>query len=1224
MKTKIRELDKFRKATVVLPKPKFSNEVMSDSKFHTAQVIGSLVAETGEKNLKMANKKSTFEKRSQPKSDFVFRVRKMKEKLVSDEHYIVAFKRMSIPGTKVLPVSQLPSDMKETIENKNQKAGERITQVTLRPYEKETIENKNQKARERITQVTLRPYEKDEHAIKTARNEVLKRINHLFFDFLSREIPDVTRAKPKTALSNKRSLTEFHRFIDEVDRDLFKGYPFDEEDLYTRLKNAMRKADKKSFLRILDLVLRFLSGSFDKENLEESLITIHNGFIRSNARTEEKKKKYRSTKHQDRSQKEELTNRLVHTNYYYYSSNSMKSKGKNIAIKALLQRFENKDPEDLTNFLKSFIDEHYKLDRLLEEIGTLKLSNTNIHKLIETIKSHYKAHVEKDRPLEDVEKFLLSEIHKYVKGRFRKVKTDTESDPGELTRYLFTGDVLVPKIINHVRNQLRTFTFYEGRNRIHFTVNGEQRTYDSESLQKLNRTETLFKSLNTMTTLIQLALINRMRVVDPSLAIDYIGLNKSHENLLDGKKLNKGNHHLWYDLTINHKGLDHARHYLSENVRIIKDLRMNVSHYNYDIDKLFSHDKENFSYFDAKGELNQLMAQYDLAFLRKLYNNNLSKVVLDGKMYDYLLTYYKSSLSDTMSHLPRPHKIIKDFFEDDDKETVPQEKQARQYMLKAIYYGKFQDAIRNHFKDYRDAYNKDAGFMSRIHGDTLKEAHEWLQSMVSRGEMTHNKWIKFIKSVFIRFMEKKHFDMKQIKYTEDDTNLSFEKFIEYFNAGKRINMDEHFKNPESLAFIIAASKFLRKRDLSRLKHEFEKFNSFQKDSRITPVILLIKLLLDVDLTDPLFQLDIEAGKKDAATMTALIKRDYSSLQNEKREAMNKLKKAAHEWILDQVDRFSDRDMYIVKVNALGGEDEVHIYRQGKDEHNESLVAHNHLLEAYRIGFLDIMASYLAESAIKKDLDKHMDQYSDMAYELSMDPEALEKDFRDFQKRMKKLKDSPENPDESTTKKAHQSLIAMNRYIFYKSYFEAFYITQLTNITIDLFARFAARYYQLERDYAYTISATNKKENIDKPLTKDSDLARLLAFNMDSKKGANRSVRNNFLHGNLFQNSDGKHTQTPGKLIEATEHAYKDFHYHTALRNNHNEIIPFILRDYAITARFNNNQKNYDMTLNTFSFGLKGNKRKEMDISRFTLKDPLHLDIIKGLLHFDLRPFKAVG
>ena len=132
------------------------------------------------------------------------------------------------------------------------------------------------------------------------------------------------------------------------------------------------------------------------------------------------------------------------------------------------------------------------------------------------------------------------------------------------------------------------------------------------------------------------------------------------------------------------------------------------------------------------------------------------------------------------------------------------------------------------------------------------------------------------------------------------------------------------------------------------------------------------------------------------------------------------------------------------------------------------------------------------------------------------------------------------------------------------------------------------------------------------------MKKFLNFNSKEGKGIENETRNDFLHGNFFQTRDNYSAKTLNELMEMS---YKDFEYNTALRNNHNQIVPFIMDKYFVEAVYNRKDKKFEMKLKELFFGYKDSeKRKELGLCGFALKDPLHLTIVEGILDYKASEF----
>lgn len=1192
---KIKRLGNFSSATMILQAGKTKNEVVVDEVVKTKDVVKALMNETKPK-LELKFNPSEFRR-----DNLIFNTMKMEEKLASEKYYIIGFKKLKdIKGSFYLNLRDADPQIKDVLNNKNKRISEKLS---------------------KIFDITVRPYMDNERAIQLKRNDFLKRFNQLIYDMIKdltngfKDIREVSVVKDQSIIGN------FNNFINTTDRTIFTDKCFDSEPLKKRLERAIKK---KVNSKIIFLTEQILTNQFSLTSLGTKLGEIYQLFLRE-VNTEEMKTKYLSSKGK-RGREKELEARLSHSNYYYYEVNSGQEKKtlKGQAIPELYQLVKTKG----WNYVDNVIVNQYKLDRLLLKIKTLKIYSAQkieqrdltkaVDEIIVQIKNHYKEHVSSAVEPSLVCKYILSETHKYIKGRFRKInKNKHHENLQELVRVVFERDKIISKCINHFRNQIRTFSFYKGRNKLHFMEKGEQVYYSSKSLIKLNRKETLFKSINNVTTLVQLSLTNRMRIIDKELAVDYIGSSTNDNKLFSC--LDYQNYYKWYDLTINSKGMKFAKNYLQDIITIIRNMRNNISHYNVKIDDIFKV-KSEVENFDVNEEYKRLLNYYDLAFLRKLYNNNLAKGFMEKPFYPYIIEYYNNSLQDTLSYLPRPNKIISKLKLFDEVDNL----QAYNYMLKIIYYGSFQKVIYNKYPLYRDKYNNQ--LLSNKHhqavtGATIKAGHEDIQSKVSRHDGYYMWWQAFIQFAFSDYLKETGL-MNHFQFSLDENDDSkFAAFIEYFQANKANILELKGDKKEVSTNIIAISKFLRKRDLSSLKHEFEKYAATDPHQSILQNIRIIKLLLEVDNTDPIIHEDLKISNLKGSEVLQLVKRKYDILKSDKIDKLKGFEKQVNDWILAQIDKFSDHKARVLKQDKEGKDILINIYKQGEGKKDPVLVTHGHLKEAYRIGFLDIIADYLSTTEIAKNKEKHLPAYSDLVYKASKDNVQYNEKIQKF---IIDLKESKEdkiklkaiiNQDKEA---ALDSLNASNLYDFYKTYFEGFYITQLTNIIIGIYSRLASRYYQLERDYHYFLVGLDNKNPIkdsNEILNKKSEAAKFLSFNQNSDNKPAKEVRNECLHGNIFQNDRSLNYRN---IFELVKEAYNDFEYHTALRNNHNEMISNLLNEYHIETQFNVKTKKHEMKIRNHLLGLNHKMRQKYKLNDFYLKHDYHLSIIRGFFDYNLR------
>lgn len=1191
MKTKIRSIDKFKLATMRLEEDKDLNNVFRQHKVETRPVIDELIKETQFKTTKYENIRSYFNKCNANKDDFIFSVSKMKDKLVNDQYYIVAYQAIEEPNLIVKSNHELPSDIKAIIDAKN---------------------SNSRKKGKKIQQVTLRPYQDQEREVQLKRNDFLLKLNHICYNLISETHKNNKTVTEISTVNNMIAEEKLKQLLKSKHLDILKNKDFDTTSLQNRLFLGLKNSEKRRYKVVADYLHSVLQDESKIEDVKDFLINLHNAYVKPQRNKAMYESKYISNKH-ERRKKEELMERLTHTNYYYYKT---KSNNKTLKYQAI-QEILTLEKMDFDDYCEEVINNKYQLETLLDAVAKLRLEPKQVDSLIKTIKAHYQEHVHQETGLDNIEKYLLSETHKYLKGRYRKLKHyNGKEDFTRLSKHIFKKEELYPKIINHIKNQIRTFTFYEGRNRVHFE--DENTPYSSDNLTRLNRTETLFKSINNYTILVQLSLVNRMRLIHKDLAQDYIGTNK-YKQLEKEKHLTDENLHLWYDLTSIKKDTLYARKYLKEMVSYIRDLRMNVAHYKYDITNLFKVNCESVDLFKNEQVLNTITNFYNLAFLRKLYHNNLNQIDL-APFKAQLLSYYNNSLNSGLTQLPRPHKITQSILSTLDLNLHETHQQALSYLFKIIYYGEFQVYIENKFDQVSKAYRKTAMKDQdlQIYGKTLKEAYEHLQSLISRKEASYKRWTDFIEFAFNEYLKQANIDLNGVKFVTKDT--SFEQFIEQFKTLKTSKSILKDEIQDEYKIVFALSKFLRKKDLSEFKHQLEKFNTFEPKSYIENAITLIKILLDVDLLDPLNHVEFNIHDYNPDTLIQIIKRDYTVLKEyDKLDTLKRYQNKMNDFVFEQINQFSNHDLTVDKYNKDGEKQSINIYYQGKEDNEMTVVTHKHLMEAYRVGLLDVISKFLSKEAIKKDYDIFRKEYSDLTLKVS-EKEGIGNTFYEYIKKRKKVrKELRKNKstniiDPKPEQAVLDSLKQLNRYTFLKTYFEGDIITQCTNIMLEVFSRLAGKYYQLERDYLYTVLAltdksTNKLlKNISRVHNEKIDKEHLFSYELkEGADGINTQTRSMIHHANFFQPSVINKTVS---LLNLVEESYKDFKYNTALRNNHNEIIPYILDRYYLNASFDKRVEGYyDVQIK--SLEIKGFKEV------LPLKDERYLALIKNFLNFNI-------
>lgn len=199
--------------------------------------------------------------------------------------------------------------------------------------------------------------------------------------------------------------------------------------------------------------------------------------------------------------KETLQRRLKLGDYSKYDLKKYYQKDyKEEAIKEL----KDKNKEELEREIEKLIKENYKIDELCYEISNLEFSFVDSKKenkdkmseIIVKIKEHYKNNVNIEERLENKEKYILSMIHNYVKGRYRKClelqqkeNVDLEN-LGKRIKEIFDSNQVTKKLKKSILNKVNNYKIFE-------TKFQNPNIESSDDLEILKAEETFLNKLST-------------------------------------------------------------------------------------------------------------------------------------------------------------------------------------------------------------------------------------------------------------------------------------------------------------------------------------------------------------------------------------------------------------------------------------------------------------------------------------------------------------------------------------------------------------------------------------------------------------------------------------------------------------------------------------------------------------------------------------------------------
>ena len=199
--------------------------------------------------------------------------------------------------------------------------------------------------------------------------------------------------------------------------------------------------------------------------------------------------------------KETLQRRLKLGDYSKYDLKRYYQKDyKEEAIKEL----KDKNKEELEREIEELIKKNYKIDKLCDEISNLEFSfveskkenKDKMSEIIVKIKEHYKKNVNVEEEIKNKEKYILSLIHNYVKGRYRKClelqqKENVDFENlGKRIKEIFDSNEVTKKLKKSIINKINSYKIFEMKFQ-------NPNIESSDDLEILKAEETFLNKLST-------------------------------------------------------------------------------------------------------------------------------------------------------------------------------------------------------------------------------------------------------------------------------------------------------------------------------------------------------------------------------------------------------------------------------------------------------------------------------------------------------------------------------------------------------------------------------------------------------------------------------------------------------------------------------------------------------------------------------------------------------
>ena len=706
-----------------------------------------------------------------------------------------------------------------------------------------------------------RNFYEDEREIMEKRLEEAKNFNNIIFNICNKifklEYLDYT---------DEKVYKVFHEEIKFEDiKNLKEAFKQQDKGLETDKLLAISFNKKRNNI-LLEFIQQIVKQKFKNEKELENWFS-HEGEkyfkeifkIYSNMSQKEKYSKLLGHRNQGIAsiydeKKETLQRRLKLGNYSDYDLRKYYQKDyKEEAIKEL----KDKNKEELEREIEELIKKNYKIDKLCDEISNLEFSfveskkenKDKMSEIIVKIKEHYKKNVNVEEEIKNKEKYILSLIHNYVKGRYRKClelqqKENVDFENlGKRIKEIFDSNEVTKKLKKSIINKVNSYKIFEMKFQ-------NPNIESSDDLEILKAEETFLNKLSTAVSKVGYTLNILLGVsLEKDILENYnmVGelcnnnstteIYKVYPELEKNEKLLQGMIHfiqglrqqslhpkiLWNFETKNLKPEKLERLKEKKNIK----MRDCVVHED-NLDKKEKNEVEIKKYFEKIEEKlpDYFIEKYESNNVFNIYRNFVDKIMEVVKNFNF-------KENNTIDYLfPKFHKIYKKMCKLENimckSENIDDRQNgARKYLLQTIYYYYFQYEIENNknniFKYYRNKIKTDKN-IEILYRNIQREG-----MLNNRLSQMNNEWIEFIVVQFSEFLTNKKLnwildDLSEYKKKEKLDNSDKDKLREMLKL--KMNKKLIYSN-DSYVFISLA-QFLDLKEISNLIHDIKKFIQFRE------------------------------------------------------------------------------------------------------------------------------------------------------------------------------------------------------------------------------------------------------------------------------------------------------------------------------------------------------------------------------------------------------------
>ena len=1075
---------------------------------------------------------------------------------ITDAYYkILSSNRF--PGTKEQFIFKV-NKMERNIENDC---------VIIKNYTEEEYE----KFKENNNKIFIKSIVVKEHGKKVNKNKICRPFYEKEKEIMSKRMKE--SQKFNNIVYNICKKIYYLKYSDNSDRKIYEIFQKEIkfEDI-KNLKEAFKQQEngletdklltisfnKKRSNVLLEFIQQIVKQNFENEKELENWFS-HDGekyckeIFKIYSNMSQKEKYSKLLGHNDKSiasnseKRETLQRRLKLGDYSKYDLKKYYQKDyKEEAIKEL----EDKSKEELEKEVEEIIKKNYKIDKLCDEISNLEFSFVDSKKenkdkmseIIVKIKEHYKNNVNVEEELENKEKYILSVIHNYIKGRYRKClelqqKENVDFENlGKRIKEIFDSNEVTKKLKKSIINKVNSYKIFE----IKFQ---NPNIESSDDLEILKAEETFLNKLSTAVSKVGYTLnilldtrtasekMNKKKIKYPDILAGYNVtiellpycsfeiLYSVYPEIKKDIELLKGM--VLFIQEFRQKIL-HPSQLLGSNVRKSinikeKDTIVKIHEDNKDNEKWKMYNKEKIrSYFE------NILEKIPDYFIEKYESNNVFNIYRDfvDKIME-LVKKFNFKEDNTIDYLfPKFHKIYKKMCKLENitckSENIDDRQNgARKYLLQTIYYYYFQYEIENNKNDisgylnlYRNKIKIEKNSYSYIidnidvNNKNIEILYRNIQRkgmLINRLSQMNNEWIEFIAIQFREFISTKELNwilnnLSEYKKKEKLDNSELREMLKLKMNKKLIYSNDSY-------VFISLSQFLDLREISNLIHDIKKFIQFREKNVSKYKLEKNKLYIE-ELRKVLYILKVMLEHKER-----VIQKHYLGSYDEDISIIYG-KDIEKKDIKDIEIKIKNENQKIINQS---------LYKSGNDENNSWIVLYG-IEQAKRNGTFKFFKGFFNLNGDIKLCKEDIQEYENLYNEKEENQREVDK-YISFEKNS--------NVDIEEIKRINNN---KQLFYYYKNMIYGDGLKKGYDFINDIYSHYLSWANRIERDYSiYKVGVYN---------------------------GKIKNFRDKIAHFNYFQKSDKS-------LLELLNNFYDIFDYNLKYQRDVQKVINNIFEKYQV-------------------------------------------------------------